>query len=90
MNLNDINRLLKGTESNLEFVNKVINDFDNGNLSSIIQHLSEEDRKKVIEKRIELKSITEKISQELQNKGLYDVDGSMLSELKEQVNKIRE
>lgn len=83
-------RLINSLDDQLEFVKSVINDFDSGNISKLYPHLSDEDRKKVLENKKEVKSIAENLSTVLSNGGIYDLDNNKMVELKERINKLKE
>lgn len=86
----EIDNIAKSLEGGLSFVKEMIHNFDSGQISKMYPYLTDEERKKIIEKRTEIKRISEDLSKTLQNGGIYDMDSKELSDIKEQIDKIKE
>ena len=85
-----LNKLTESLDDGLNFVKSMLNNFDNGALSKIYPHLTEEERRKILDKKTELKSISEDLSATLTKTGVYGLDSKELSDLKERIDKIKE
>ena len=88
MNEDYIRRLTDSLEPSLDFVNKVINDFDNGNISKLYNHLSDEDRKIVLKNKSKIKDVVDRMAKELAVKSFDEIDGGEIAKLKEELNTI--
>lgn len=90
MNEKDINKITDSLKDGLSFVKDMIHNFDSGQISKLYPYLTEEERKRIIEKRIEIKKASEDLSKVLSNGGIYDIDSKEIAEIKKRIEKIKE